>query len=121
MIFEIYVLFAQILHNKHLHNKHLHNKHLGNDERYPLVDETYISVEDKLYNNNFTEKTHVFTEDKFLLNKIIENHKKKQLLNFLESDKNNYIKINEINNFYGKNMFTGNISSGGLLDDWNCN
>jgi len=108
MIFEIYVLFAQIL-----HNKHLHNKHLGNDERYPLVDETY--------NHNFTEKTHVFTEDKFLLNKIIKNHKKKQLLDFLESDKNNFIKINEINNFYGKNMFTGNISSGGLLDDWNCN
>jgi len=69
---------------------------LGYDERFPL------------------------TEDKTLIKKIIENHEKKELLVYLNSENVSiFDKINKISEFYGNMPKPMNISSGGLLDDWN--
>lgn len=75
---------------------HKYQERLGNDERYPLI------------------------EEKFLLPKIIENHEKKELLEYLQSNNVSIIyKIKKINDFYGNEVKPSNILSGGLLDDWN--
>jgi len=69
---------------------------LGNDERFPII------------------------EDKILTKKIIENHQKNELLNYLKLNSvSTYDKINKINYFYGNMPKPINILNGGLLDDWN--
>ena len=60
------------------------------------------------------------TEDKTLIKNIVENYQKKELLEYLQSNKTNIIdKLNKIQIFYGNNPKQVNLSSGGLLDDWN--
>lgn len=59
-------------------------------------------------------------EEKILLPKIIENHEKKELLEYLQSNNVSIIyKIKKINDFYGNEVKPSNMLSGGLLDDWN--
>lgn len=73
-----------------------YQERLGNDERYPLI------------------------EEKKIMEKIIEIHKKKELLDDLQSNKINVVeKIKKINDFYGNEIKPSNMLSGGLLDDWN--
>lgn len=69
---------------------------LGNDNRFPPV-----------------------TEEN-LMPKIVENYKKKILLDYLSSDSVNiYYKIKAINMFYGNNPKPLNLTGGGLFKDWN--
>jgi hypothetical protein len=67
------------------------------------------------------DERHPLVEEKTIINKCIENNQKKILLDYLQSNNINiYYKINSINEFYGNNNPKPfNLSSGGLLDDWN--
>lgn len=73
-----------------------YQERLGNDERYPLIDDRKETL------------------------KIIENFKKKELLEYLQSNNTNIInKINKVNEYYGKMPKPMNLFNGGLLEDWN--
>ena len=66
----------------------------GNDDRYPIIEEKTIE-------------------------KIVENYRKKQLLDYLQSNKISiYDKINKINELNGNGPQSPNLLSG-LEDEWN--
>lgn len=74
---------------------HKSKEWLGTDQRFPLK------------------------EDKTLMPKIIENFKKKELLNYLRSDNINIlIKVDAINKFNNNTPKPFNLLNGGLLDKW---
>jgi hypothetical protein len=68
----------------------------GNDDRYPV------------------------SEEKITIEKIVENYHKKNLLDYLQSNKISiHDKINKLNEFYGNGPQSPNLLSGGLQDEWN--
>ena len=87
------ILFTYLFKFKNYKSKEL----LGNDERFPLK------------------------EEKIFMPKIIENYKKKELLDYLRSnDINILIKVDAVNKFNNYNIPKQyNLSNGGLLDKWN--
>lgn len=90
MIYFVIFMISLILKNKKS------SEFLGNDERFPLI------------------------EEKNLISKIIENYKKKDLLDYLKSNNINILnKVNTINKVNNNNIPKSiNLKSGGLLKDW---
>ena len=66
---------------------------------------TYLFVLKKINNKSGNDERYELVEDKSLMSKIIENYQKKELLDYLTSDKIIiFNKIDSINNFYGTNI-----------------
>ena len=81
---------------------------------------TYLFVLKKINNKSGNDERYELVEDKSLMSKIIENYQKKELLDYLTSDKISiFNKIDSINKFYGTNIPKSfNLTSGGLFKDW---
>jgi hypothetical protein len=95
LIFLNYLFIFQVR-RKFIFQLRKYHERLGNDERYPLID------------------------DRKEMLKIIENFKKKELLEYLRYNNTNIInKMYKVNEYYGKMPKPMNLLNGGLLEDWN--